>query len=370
MKSTIFIPEKIRVGYQERSDTYTKMLAYVIYYDSKGKLRKEDSWKSWCKWQDEPVMVYDREKGYVQTGEIKKGLPVHDFTNEPLEGFVLNKKVGGYKSDWNFRQSYCRVYDPRGFEFEITIPNLLYILENTNSIKGKGLEGKFVYGWDGKDLVLLPEGAPEYAQLINYSQGLKNKIGAKELVVGYTYLNNKNEQVVYLGKHEEIETITWGKVKWNESKGVKFWFSRIDPNNNLNSVETYSSTPHLVQVLSQTVHPRYADVMDSLEHSHRKYKIDLSKNEYVDFVINTPITYHQNPKVWFTKNGQLYNATLQKRYYKEEYSLSRIKYPNGEYVRNISMVVTLNDVETPQELINYYQLKTLKQYLSNGKEKR
>lgn len=28
------------------------------------------------------------------------------------------------------------------FEFEITIENLLYILENANPIKGKGLEGE------------------------------------------------------------------------------------------------------------------------------------------------------------------------------------------------------------------------------------
>jgi hypothetical protein len=40
------------------------------------------------------------------------------------------------------------VYDPRGFEFEISIPNLLYILQECTSTKGKGLDGEFVYlGW-------------------------------------------------------------------------------------------------------------------------------------------------------------------------------------------------------------------------------
>lgn len=32
---SIYIPKKIKVGYQNRSDTYTKKLAYVIYYDEK-----------------------------------------------------------------------------------------------------------------------------------------------------------------------------------------------------------------------------------------------------------------------------------------------------------------------------------------------
>lgn len=47
MKSNIFIPKTINVGYQNRSGTYTGKLDYVIYYDEKGKLRKEASWNSW-----------------------------------------------------------------------------------------------------------------------------------------------------------------------------------------------------------------------------------------------------------------------------------------------------------------------------------
>ena len=35
MKSAIYIPKKINVGYQEREDTYTGKLAYVIYWDEK-----------------------------------------------------------------------------------------------------------------------------------------------------------------------------------------------------------------------------------------------------------------------------------------------------------------------------------------------
>ena len=33
----IFIPKKINVGFQNRKDTYTGKLAYVIYYDEDGK---------------------------------------------------------------------------------------------------------------------------------------------------------------------------------------------------------------------------------------------------------------------------------------------------------------------------------------------
>lgn len=46
-KSQLFIPSKIKVGFQDRSGTYTGKLAYVIYYDNKNVLRKEKSWESW-----------------------------------------------------------------------------------------------------------------------------------------------------------------------------------------------------------------------------------------------------------------------------------------------------------------------------------
>lgn len=180
MKSSIFIPKTINVGYQNRSGTYTGKLAYVIYYDEKGTLRKEQSWNSW---RDEKI-------------------PNDEFENVPISGFVLNKKVGDYSSGWDHRQAYCRVYDPRNFEFEITIENLLYILENANSIKGKGLEGEFVYGWDGKDLILMPVGSPDYKEITEYNRIVHNNetIKAKDLIVGATYLTKDNQEMIYMGK--------------------------------------------------------------------------------------------------------------------------------------------------------------------------
>lgn len=41
--NNIFIPKEITVGFQNREGTYTGKLAYVIYKDENGKLRKEQS---------------------------------------------------------------------------------------------------------------------------------------------------------------------------------------------------------------------------------------------------------------------------------------------------------------------------------------
>ena len=209
MKSSIFIPKTINVGYQNRSDTYTGKLAYVIYYDEKGKLRKEASWNSW---RDEKI-------------------PNEEFDNVPTSGFVLNRRAGGVEESWgwNARKTYCRIYDPRNFEFEITIENLLYILENANSIKGKGLEGEFVYGWDGKDLVLMPVESPDYKAINEYSNLVHNNecIKTRDLILGATYLTKDNVDWIYMGRFDYYsEGYEWESN--GKTVGSKDWYDIPD----------------------------------------------------------------------------------------------------------------------------------------------
>lgn len=180
------IAKTIKVGFNKRSDTYTGMLAYIIYYDEKGILRKEKSWESWR----------------------DKKIDAQEFPNEPTSGFVLNKKVGDYKSDWNHRMAHIRVYDPRGFEFEISVENLLYILQECTSTKGKGLEGEFVYAWDGTTLVLLPTDSVEYQASKVFTDHKLSKVSKGDMVPGCVYMNKDMENVLYLGREDyyELET--------------------------------------------------------------------------------------------------------------------------------------------------------------------
>lgn len=177
MNDHYFIPKMIKVGYQERRGTYTGRLAYVIYYDQKNTLRKETSWKGWC----DPK------------------IEANDFDNVPTEGFVLNKSVGGYKSDWNYRSAYFRVYDPRGFEFEITPENLLWILDWCTCSPGKGIEGKFVYGWDSDQLILIPCNTECYKICAEYSERMFVGITKDSLEPGSIYRLKTGNDLLYIG---------------------------------------------------------------------------------------------------------------------------------------------------------------------------
>lgn len=195
---TIYIPKKIRVGFQEREGCYTGKLAYVICYGKDGKIRKEKSWEGWRNKAIDPI----------------------EASNEPMDGFVLNKKAGDYSSRWGGRQAYARVHDPRGFEFEITIDNLLFILENCNSYPGKALEGQFVYAWEGKDLFLLPANCPDYQDMKAFSELKERKISPKKIKPGHEYLDKSN-----------VKYIALGKCKWYKLYGEYEW--RINPEGNV-----------------------------------------------------------------------------------------------------------------------------------------
>jgi hypothetical protein len=207
VQSKMFVPEKIKIGYQNREGTYTGKLAYVIYYDNKGKLRKETSWESWRDKKIDPV----------------------EFTNTPISGFVLNKGVGGGRASygWDARNEYIRVWDPRDFEFEISVANLLFILQETSAIKGKGLEGEFVYAWDGTELVLLPVGCTEHKLCTEHTQRQDKKVIAKDVKPGFSYVMKNGTNVMYLGKFP-YNNLAYYKEAGFEPCGTKHVFFNLD----------------------------------------------------------------------------------------------------------------------------------------------
>lgn len=259
MKDNLVIPEKIRVGFQNRNDTYSGKLAFIVSYDKKGKLRSENAWEGWRDHKIQPV----------------------DYPNEPTSGFVLNKDVGGtHRSySWNARREKVRVYDPRGFEFEINVENLLFILQECSSIKGKGLEGDFVYSWGGSQLVLMPVDSQEYKSALNLGDLQTKKISAKEMVEGGLYLTKKNETVMYLGKFSWWDRVYDSvKTKDNQFRGYIYTTHSkkvhifIKVNGDVSSDPKYrymrcSGFTHLAKVIDSTPSSQFAEEYDKLQKS-------------------------------------------------------------------------------------------------------
>jgi hypothetical protein len=350
-----FIPKKIKVGYQEREDTYSGKLSYIIYYDDKGTLRKETSWQSW---RDERITP-------------------DDIDNVPTSGFVLNKEAGGRGySSWDTRKTYCRVYDPRGFEFEIDIANLLYILENTNSIVGKGLEGEFVYGWEGKELVLIPTSAQDYKENKDKSDMMYNAdfVKAKALKEGIVYTKKNGEKLMYLGKDEAFYATyrdrldlpnydyTYRHVK---EKNKKFWFFKMSENFDGDYSDYdfmyYATLPKMYVPENEEIHPQYAEVLAEREKIEKYNPIISVKYRHI-----TPEDLLKSTK----KSDYVYEIN----HYTERWSKNpNFKVKDGKYAMPIDK---LDKVDGGEEVfrdahafINIYKIRKIEKIVRYGDNK-
>lgn len=253
MKTQLYVPKEIRVGYQNREDTFTKKLAYVIYVDDKGVLRKERSWNSWC------------------DSKIEK----HSFTNEPTSGFMLNKNVTRYNwGHFSSNRSYIRVHDPRGFEFEITPENLLGILMDGNC-NHRVLDGEFVYSWHGTELVLLPCHSEAYKSAQTFTTLQAKTMSTKDFVPGHVYRTRKQEDYIFVGRFKwhgrTYSSKTGGYISRSD---IKFIFTPLScwngtaPKTDYRGMKVYPSFEPMADVkrfaecITEKPVDNYASIMD------------------------------------------------------------------------------------------------------------
>lgn len=384
MKNNIFIPKTINVGYQNRDDTYTGKLAYVIYYDEKGKLRKETSWNSWR----------------------DKDIPNDEFENVPTEGFVLNKKAGDYSTGWDHRHAYCRVYDPRGFEFEISIENLLYILENANCIRGKGLEGEFVYGWDGTNLVLMPVESPDYKEINEFNKIVHNNecIKAKDLIIGAIYLTKDNKNWIYMGRFETYEHgyefVQDGKTmrtkRYDDLPIERCWYGfKVIPHKSINNLpygkmhwfarlsdgkyefEQFKSVPKnkLISCLDDKCTSKYSEIYDEMESFWKFSPIDDSKDKIInipfeDFYTNAINTYtndetrkYVDMRFMANANGEYIKYEMRTPYGSEDNGKYTVyKYNNTNFYHGDTEVIDIFPTQE-EEVTDSYGIKRIETHM-------
>lgn len=264
MAAKLFIPEKIKVGFQKRADTYTGQLAYIIYYDEKGILKKEASWQGWR----------------------DKSIPDLEILNTPQNGFIFNKNIQRTGYHFGSGRSMMRVYDPRNFEFEIDMDNLSCILMNTDISKSE-MNENCVFGWSGKDLVLIPINSQEYREAKAYTQIQKNSISTKELIKGFSYKKKKDDDIyIYLGFFEWFDTVA-EKVENNNRYTLSYYsYKQVMKSKGKKHIfyskrKYYSdyyytlSSSVLGECVSEEVNEKYPELIINFENEMEKRKLKI-----------------------------------------------------------------------------------------------
>lgn len=263
MKTNLYIPTKIKIGFVNRKDTFTQKLAYLIYYDEKNVLRKQTSWDNW---RDHKI-------------------PAIEIDNTPLSGFVFNKGVQRFGYHSNSGRAVARVHDPRNFEFEISIENMFGIMMNNDILK-RDIQGEFVYAWSGKDLILLPTSSVEYKESQAFTEKQYKSLTAKDLVKGRTYTRKKTpHEYVYMGYFDWYEVDGHAVSTHSEHKGKKhvFYF-----NNDFHTLGVAT----LAEALSDDISDKYPKLLEKFQKSSHARPLDgFIEKEITKTIYNA---YNQN----------------------------------------------------------------------------
>lgn len=330
----MYIPKTIKVGYNERPDTYTKKLAYVTYMDDKGVHRKKNSWDSWRNHK----------------------LGCDDFDNEPTSGFVLNKGVGGVRHSYgrNARNEYIRIYDPRNFEFEISVENLLFILQECSSIKGKGLEGDFVYSWSGTQLVLLPVSSAEYQECVKHTERQKVKFDKSQIAEGCTYIMKDGTKVVYLGHLHYHNTTPWSKDNLC-TISKKHVFANLEDGEFI----AESGFKNIAERISSDPIPEYPDIFSKFKDSiYNGAIVSISFKKVSVSAIDDSNNYYN--RYLIKENNKYYVAHIYKQRYYYSSSIYEIKKANKPLVIDETKP---EKTSISQHIVNSTTLKVDKKFL-------
>jgi hypothetical protein len=208
MSSRFYIPDKIIVGFKANEHVSTGKLGAPIYKDARDHIIREKTWRQLINDEAVPKKVFvgyetyeDGKPNYNKS--IYKdlpGFPLQEIDNTPIKGFILNKTKDKVK--WENSPTSCYLYDPRGFEINISLNNLLYIHQLT---KGDFQNIDFVYSWYGEGFVLLPCISEEYIESVEFQNVKSMKFSLKDLKPGCTFLTKELNTVIYMGKYDFVE---------------------------------------------------------------------------------------------------------------------------------------------------------------------
>lgn len=143
MINQLFAPDVLFIGFQKRIDAFNEKLAYVTYKDDNLKIFKNVSFSSW----------------------ISNKIPKEEHLNLPSDGFIISTKEKQHFVSGKY-ETKIRIHDPRGYDIEISVSNLLLILSNC-TIENSKIISKLIYAWKGEELFLIPVDSEKYRTMKN-----------------------------------------------------------------------------------------------------------------------------------------------------------------------------------------------------------
>ena len=309
MTQQLFIPKTLKIGLDSRTDTYSGLLGFITYIQEDGTNKHKKSWENWR----------------------DKKLGILELDNSPIEGFVINKREGGGgRWSYNEREAKIRVWDPRGFEIEITIENMLDLLAECGSFPGKGLEGEFVYGWDQLRLSLISIKSELYKKSLIFSNVNVKSITENDLIIGGVYLSKKVDSLIYMGKVTWTDLYSYSKtcnidskyIFYKNSYFVSYKLEEIATCVSSNPVENIAELIGKMESSENYVTPSKIEIINTIPIFQ-----DFEKRLYESEKIYISGNFYSRDIFWLKKDEITYEGVIM--YYVFPETDNRYAYPNG-----------------------------------------
>lgn len=195
--STIKIPQTVYVGFQGRRAVDEVPLGFMTPYDTtKAGQKRQQTVDQWA-------------KGWGSNKTFNSVV----LENVPMIGFKIGRAIRRSRS-WGGNASYVRIEDPRGFELEISIENMVMVMDQ-NIVEDGEIMQECVWGRDGGKNILLPTNSEPYQASLNTTKRLNSVLSLKDVKAGSKVKLVTGETGIYYGslypifiKHESEYTDT------------------------------------------------------------------------------------------------------------------------------------------------------------------
>jgi hypothetical protein len=116
--------------------------------------------------------------------------------NKPMIGFRISR--GLRRLGWNHHATSVRIEDPRGFEVDISVSNMMMLTDN-NLLENGEILRECVWGRDGGANVLLPVNSSPYVAATVNTERMTTTVNSRTVALGDTVLLKNGLQGRYLG---------------------------------------------------------------------------------------------------------------------------------------------------------------------------
>lgn len=186
----ITVPAQLYVGLNKRDDSDVPLGFAAPFGTDKAFEKRKETVDRWA----QPSSRWIREQNAYVTDPAIDPLTID---NTPSEGFQISKSVR--RTGWNGGNVVWRLEDPRGFELEISSANFAAIVNHCKMDKGL-IKGKCVWGREGAQNVLLPEGSEPYKEAFKATARAAKRLKKGEFKPGNMVELKDGRIVEYVGE--------------------------------------------------------------------------------------------------------------------------------------------------------------------------